>query len=182
MLDGLSIDVVGLDTLESAEVEETGATFEENAVLKASGYAAALNLPAIADDSGLEIDALGGRPGVYSARYGGEQLSFAEKMKLVLAEMEASGSGDRTARFRSVIAISDARGEIVTISNGVCEGMIAQNPRGKGGFGYDPIFIPDGFDQTFGELPDEIKAEISHRARSFHEIIPFLRDFMAKST
>ncbi|MEQ1604946.1 MAG: RdgB/HAM1 family non-canonical purine NTP pyrophosphatase [Pyrinomonadaceae bacterium] len=161
----------------AVEVDETGSTFAENARLKAAGYALQTSSFALADDSGLEVDALGGRPGVLSARYGGEGTSFAAKMSLLLAEMRSADTPDRRARFVCSIAIADAMGRILFAADGVCEGRIAQSPSGSGGFGYDPLFIPDGFDQTFGELDISTKQTISHRSRAFQQIIPFLRHF-----
>ncbi len=162
-----------------SEIEETGSTFAENARLKASGYALQTGVLSLADDSGLEVLALDGRPGVLSARYGGPETSFAEKMAKLLDELAATSDEKREARFVCSMAIADSEGEILFMSDGVCEGRIADKPRGLGGFGYDPIFIPDGFDLTFGELPVMVKRKISHRARAFEQIIPFLRDYMA---
>jgi XTP/dITP diphosphohydrolase len=160
------------------EVEETGSTFAENAELKAIGYARQTGLWALADDSGLEITALGGRPGVFSARYGGDYTSFSEKMKLVLGEMENSGHDDQSARFVCVMSLADDTGKSHLSAEGECRGRLASEPRGNGGFGYDPIFIPDGFDRTFGELPDAVKAKISHRSRAAEKIMRYLLDFI----
>jgi XTP/dITP diphosphohydrolase len=179
MLADLPVEIVGLDQFQTEEVDETGTTFAENARLKAVGYSLQTRIAALADDSGLEVDALGGRPGVLSARYGGEGVGFDKKMEMLLAELERSGSENRRARFVSAVAIADETGNILETKLGTCEGRIAQFPRGSGGFGYDPIFIPDGYDKSFGELSDEIKSQISHRARAFREIIPFLGHFMA---
>ena len=179
MLHGLPVEIVGIDSFETDDVAETGSTFAVNAALKASGYARQTGLSALADDSGLEVNALGGRPGVLSARYGGEGSSFEKKMEMLLAEIGQSGSQDRRARFVSAVVLADEQGNILETRQGTCEGRIASTPRGKRGFGYDPIFIPDGYDLTFGELSDEIKSQISHRGRAFREIIPFLRDFIA---
>jgi XTP/dITP diphosphohydrolase len=180
MLAGLPVELKSLSDLRSfEEVDETGTTCVGNAELKAGGYARQFVLPALADDSGLEVDALDGRPGVLSARYGGPETSFADKMQMLLAELRGSGDRDRTARFVCAIAIADDDGKILQTVTGKCEGKIAYEPRGNGGFGYDPIFIPDGFDLTFGELGEDVKAKISHRARAFREIIPFLRHFIA---
>ena len=158
------------------EVEEAGITFDENARLKAAGYAVQTGLLALADDSGLEVEALDNSLGVLSARYGGANASFAEKMEKLLTELDETRDVMRRARFVCAMAIASRSGEIVSTSSGICEGKIAAFPRGSGGFGYDPLFIPDGFDQTFGELPAAIKEKISHRARAFEQIIPFLRD------
>lgn len=180
LLGGLPVALRSLSDLAAfTEIEETGTTFVENACLKASGYAIQTGLPSIADDSGLEVTALDGRPGVLSARYGGPGSSFAEKMALLLAEIEKTGDANRVARFVCSIAIADAEGNILHTTQGICPGIIAAAPRGNGGFGYDPLFVPDGFDQTFGELSSTIKGKISHRSRAFQQIMPFLRDFIA---
>ncbi|MFM9904887.1 MAG: RdgB/HAM1 family non-canonical purine NTP pyrophosphatase [Pyrinomonadaceae bacterium] len=180
LLHDLPIRLCSLGDLESfSEVEETGNTFLENAQLKASGYATQSGLAAIADDSGLEVEALDGRPGVLSARYGGVDTGFDEKMRMLLDELDTIGDSQRNARFVSAMAISDPTGKILHTTDGVCTGKIALQPRGDLGFGFDPLFIPDGFDKTFGELPAEIKQKISHRAGAFNRIIPFLRDFIA---
>ncbi len=156
------------------EAEETGATFEENAVLKARHYGSLSGLWTLADDSGLVVDALGGAPGVYSARYGGRGISYAERMALLLEALEATGDKERSARFVCVIALADPRtGEVKTFE-GVCEGRIADAPRGAGGFGYDPLFVPEGYARSFGELPPEIKQSLSHRARALSKARQFL--------
>jgi XTP/dITP diphosphohydrolase len=156
------------------DVEETGATFSDNAVLKARSYARQTGLWTLADDSGLEVDALGGAPGVFSARYGGEGATDGARIERLLGELSQFSGRERRARFICVIAIADTLGQIANISTGKCEGMIAHAPRGDKGFGYDPVFIPDGFQQTFGELPSEIKQDISHRARAVKEAQSFL--------
>ncbi len=161
------------------EAEETGATFAENARLKAQFYAARTGLFALADDSGLAVEALGGAPGIFSARYAGDDASDAQKIEKLLKELNATGAENRRARFVCAIAIADANGEIKFLAEGICGGAIAHDARGKNGFGYDPIFIPDNFNQTFGELSDDIKRQISHRARAIKKIIRYLRDFTA---
>jgi len=148
------------------EAEENFATFAENAIAKAQFYASATGLCALADDSGLEVEALGGAPGVFSARYAGAHASDADRRTLLLSELSKLGDSNRRARFVAVVAISKPNGEILSISEGICNGTITFAPRGTGGFGYDPLFIPDGYDQTFAELPDTIKNQISHRARA----------------
>ncbi|HEV7700181.1 MAG TPA: RdgB/HAM1 family non-canonical purine NTP pyrophosphatase [Pyrinomonadaceae bacterium] len=178
MFAGSSIEVVSLAAFGNIpEIEETGATFAENARLKAAGYALATGLPALADDSGLQVAALGGRPGVLSARYGSEVSSFAQKIEMLLAEVLASGSQDRSARFVCDITLASPNGEIVATKEGICDGLIIEKPRGSGGFGYDPIFMPLGYEKTFGELSSAIKSQISHRARAFSLIMPILRDY-----
>jgi XTP/dITP diphosphohydrolase len=170
------------DLPDVTEIAETGTTFAENAVLKAQGYALTTGLWSLADDSGLEIDALGGAPGVLSARYGGTSTSFAEKMELVLNQMKPLPEEHRSARFVCRIAVADKTGSVRAEAEGECRGQIALEPRGTYGFGYDPIFIPEGYQETFGELDDEVKAEISHRARAGAKIIRYLLDFTGIST
>ncbi len=148
------------------EAEENFLTFAENAIAKAQFYAAATGLCALADDSGLEVEALGGAPGVFSARYAGAHASDADRRALLLSELGKTGDTTRRARFVAVVAISKPNGEILNLSEGICNGTITFAPRGTGGFGYDPLFIPDGYTQTFAELPDTIKNQISHRARA----------------
>ena len=157
-------------------VAETGQTFIENASLKATGYAGQSQLLTLADDSGLEIKALNGAPGVRSARYLGVSTSYPVRNQSLLAEL--ADHEDRSARFVCAIAIADSSGKLLNISTGVCEGRIAESPRGELGFGYDPIFIPDGFELTFAELPVEIKNRISHRGRALAEA----RDFLSRLT
>ncbi len=156
------------------EAEETGETFMENAVLKARHYGSRSGLWTLADDSGLVVDALGGEPGVYSARYGGRGISYAERMALLLESLDATGDEQRRARFVCVIALADPRTGGIETFEGVCEGRIADAPRGTGGFGYDPLFIPEGHAQSFGELPSDIKQSLSHRARALSKARQFL--------
>jgi XTP/dITP diphosphohydrolase len=159
------------------EAEETGATFAENAALKAQSYALQTGFWALADDSGLEVEALRGAPGVFSARYAGENATDEEKIVKLLQELNATQDNQRRARFVCAMAISDEKGEIKFLTDGVCGGKIALTTSGTNGFGYDPIFIPDGFEQTFGKLSGEIKRGISHRAKAAKKIIQYLRDF-----
>jgi len=159
------------------DIDETGSTFAENAELKAVGYAKLALIPTIADDSGLVIDALGGRPGVHSARYAGDRASDDERIEKVLTEMHEGSSAARTARFVCSVALADESQKIHGVAEGICEGTIASAPRGELGFGYDPIFRPYGFEQTFGELDQDIKNRVSHRGLAFAKIIPFLRGF-----
>jgi XTP/dITP diphosphohydrolase len=161
------------------EPEETGATFAENAVIKARSYALQTKCWSLADDSGLEVEALGGAPGIFSARYAGENATDRERVVKLLRELNETPDQKRLARFVCAMAVSDEKGEIKFLSEGVCAGKIALTPSGANGFGYDPIFVPDGFEQTFGELSDAIKQKISHRARATEKIIAFLRGFYA---
>ncbi len=164
-----------------AEAEETGTTFAENATLKALYYSAHAGLLTLSDDSGLAVDALGGAPGVYSARYAGAHATYAERMARLLGELEAAGGTDRRARFVCVIAVADPSAGTIETFEGVCEGRIARAPRGTGGFGYDPLFIPEGHNQTFGELPEEVKHSLSHRARALARAVHHLRAHFANS-
>lgn len=157
--------------------EENGETYSDNAIVKAGFYAAATGMHALADDSGLEVEALAGAPGVFSARYAGENASDAERRELLLSELAKIGDEDRRARFVSVVAIASPDGTILNVSEGLCEGIITSVPRGAGGFGYDPLFIPDGYDQTFAELPENVKNSISHRARALMKTNEFLKSF-----
>lgn len=180
LLEDLPVELFGLNNFENiSDVEETGATFAENAILKANSYALETGFWALSDDSGLEVEALGGAPGVFSARYAGEQADDAQRIAKLLDELAATGDQSRRARFVCVMAVADENGEIKFLAEGICDGKIALKPRGGNGFGYDPIFIPDGFEQTFGELSSTVKREISHRARAIKEIMRFLRSFTA---
>jgi len=154
-----------------SEIPETGISFEENASLKAVAVSQRLPDLVIADDSGLEVDALGGAPGVYSARYAGIKASEKEKIDKLLRELASVGAikDARRARFRCVLALA-CKGNLLGSVEGVVEGRIADKARGSGGFGYDPIFIPEGFQQTFGELPPEVKNTISHRAKAIRRL------------
>jgi XTP/dITP diphosphohydrolase len=164
------------DFAEVIEPEETGETFAENAALKALYYSAHARVLTLSDDSGLVVDALGGAPGVRSARYMGPEATYSERMTRLLEELDATGDRERRARFVCVIAVAEpSTGELITFE-GRCEGRIAREPRGTGGFGYDPIFIPEGHAQTFGELPDEIKQAISHRALAARQASRHLRE------
>ena len=166
LLSGAPYEIASLDDLGIAdEIEETGATFEENAALKAEGYSLLSGLLTLADDSGLEVDALGGAPGVRSARYAGADASDSDRVSLLLKNLEGTLADDRSARFRCVIAIS-APGERTRLYSGVCEGRIAAEPRGDNGFGYDPIFDFPELGMTMAELPSERKNALSHRARA----------------
>lgn len=151
---------------------ETGKTFEQNARLKALSVSQSVEQIVIADDSGLEVDALDGAPGIYSARYAGESATDAANVDKLLRALE--GVAKRSARFRCAIAIARA-GTVLATVEGVAEGTIADSPRGDCGFGYDPIFQPVGFDKTFAEMPPELKNKISHRAKAVAAMIKALR-------
>ena len=157
--DLVSLDDVGIDH----EVDETGATFDENAALKAETYCRLSGIITLADDSGLEVDALGGEPGIRSARYAGPDVSDADRVAFLLAKLADTSPDTWSARFRCSIAIA-APGEDVELHSGACEGRIVPKPRGKNGFGYDPIFEFPNMGLTMAELPTRLKNALSHRA------------------
>ena len=176
LLEALPLELIDLNSFPAiASIPETGCTFAENASLKAMGYAAEAVVMTLADDSGLEVEALEGAPGVLSARYAGDGASDSERVEKLLSQLRNIDVGNRAARFVSVVAIADLSGAILNISNGVCKGAIADAPRGTSGFGYDPIFVPEGFDRTFAELTPLEKNQISHRARALKGATDFLR-------
>jgi XTP/dITP diphosphohydrolase len=158
------LDVIGLEALPGApEIEEDGDTFEANAIKKAVTIARLAGTWVLADDSGLEVDALAGAPGVYSARYAGEPADYAANNRKLLREL--AGIRNRRARFRCVMALSDPQGKTRTVE-GRCEGHIIEAEAGTGGFGYDPLFVPEGARVTFAEMPAAEKNAISHRGRA----------------
>jgi len=164
LLQGLPALLLPLDRVGPLKLPpESGESFQENARLKAAAVARAAGYIAVADDSGLEVDALGGRPGVLSARYGGPGASDADRIAQLLREMQTAPKALRTARFRCVIAVAEPDGT-VQLAEGVCEGRIAQAPRGTHGFGYDPIFEIPSLGKTFAEVEPEVKNRLSHRA------------------
>jgi XTP/dITP diphosphohydrolase len=164
ILGDLPLTLLGLgDVAPLPDVAETGATFAANAILKATAYASASALLTLADDSGLEIDALGGEPGVYSARWAGADTPYSERFRIILERMAQTPPVHRTARYRCVIAIAGPHGLLAT-AEGVLEGTIATEPAGAGGFGYDPIFYLPAYGKTVAELPADVKNRISHRA------------------
>jgi len=183
LLSDLTFDLYGLERFPDVEgIPETGESFIENASLKATGYATQTRLLTLADDSGLEVDVLGGGPGVFSARYAGEQASDLERTTKLLAELSGVASSKRSARFVSAVAIASREGEILKVSVGTCDGHIGFAPRGYLGFGYDPIFIPIGYEQTFAELKPKVKNQISHRARALVGALEFLRSLTIASS
>lgn len=164
------IELKGIDDVTSEELEETGSTLEENAVQKAVFVAQKTGETAFADDTGLEIDALNGAPGVISARYAGEQKNAADNCVKVIKEL--AGVANRKAQFRTVIAL--IQNGTQHLFEGVVQGTIITDPRGKKGFGYDPIFVPDGSERTFAEMTLEEKNQWSHRARAVKMLVDFL--------
>lgn len=170
---GSSFRVRDLSAVPGApEVEETGSTFAENARLKALGISAVVPGLVLADDSGLEVDALDGAPGVRSARYAGESADDAANNARLMREME--GVENRTARFRCVMVLSRGE-EVLAEFGGAVEGRILGEARGVAGFGYDPFFVPDGHDKTFAELGSEVKNTLSHRARALEKLMFWLK-------
>lgn len=174
-IEWLSLDDVGV----SEDVEETGETFRDNAILKAEAYARQTGLLTLADDSGLEVDALGGRPGVLSARYGGPGLDAVGRHQLLLRNLEGVPAEKRAARFRCVIALAAPDGTILGTADGACEGEIAFAPAGDGGFGYDPVFRLAERGVTMAQLPAAEKNAISHRAWAMKAITPLLRQALS---
>jgi XTP/dITP diphosphohydrolase len=166
ILSSLPLEVTYLDVEGIAlDVEETGTSFAENAILKASAYAKVSNMWTWADDSGLEVDALGGSPGIYSARYAGPEATDADRRRKLLSALAGVPWDARTARFRCVVALATPQGDIRT-AEGVCEGVIAFGPAGDNGFGYDPVFYLPDLGATMAQLPSEEKNRISHRGRA----------------
>lgn len=185
LLGALPIQLVSMADVSGRPIEivEDGETFEANAKKKAHAVAASTALPTIADDSGLEVDALDGRPGVRSARFAGERATDAENNRKLLAALEAIGPGaSRKARFRCVVAFVDpAHPDAEAVADAACEGEIAAAPRGAGGFGYDPIFVVDErAHRTMAELSDDEKNVLSHRARAIQALVPRLREWLVR--
>ncbi len=178
LLNGLNCDLVGLaDVGITQDVAETGSTYTENALLKAREYAALSGLLTLADDSGLEVDALNGRPGVHSARYAPDSPTRIQRL---LGEMQNVPADQRRARFQCVIALAwpDGRTEI---TSGTCEGWIAFEARGNNGFGFDPVFHMPERDVTMAELPEDVKNQISHRAHAAQKMRPILERILSEA-
>jgi XTP/dITP diphosphohydrolase len=174
ILDGLPVELVGLAEAglgDPPEVEETGDTFLDNALLKARAYAAWSGLAAVADDSGLEVDALGGAPGVRSARYAGQGAGDRANLDKLLAELSGVPSERRTARFRCAAVLHDS-GQGTWHAEAAWDGRVLEAPRGSGGFGYDPVFLPDGWDKTSAEVDQATKDAASHRGKAFRALRP----------
>ena len=170
LFESYGIDCVSAGSLGLPEPEETGDTFEANALLKARAVAAGSLLMALADDSGLEVEALGGAPGIHSARWGGEERDFGKAIQRVHDELEATGGGYTRANFTCALALAAPNGQEAVFTGRVF-GAIHWPPRGTRGFGYDPIFVPDGHEETFGEMDWVLKNKLSHRMRAFEQLI-----------
>jgi XTP/dITP diphosphohydrolase len=179
---GEAAEVVGLESAGAVELPlERGSTYEENALAKARAVARATGVSALADDSGLEVDALGGKPGVHSSRYAGPSCDPAANNEKLLRELDGVPAGERGARFVCVAALVAADGR-ERLARGEVEGAITTAPRGEGGFGYDPLFVPRGYDRTFAEMAPEDKNRISHRSRAFREMVKNFREFDVRET
>ena len=177
--EGLGLEVVSLTDFPAVALPpETGATFASNAAVKARQAAQATGLPAIADDSGLEVDALNGEPGIRSARYGGDEASDEERYRKVLGLLADVPGHRLRARFRCAAAYAEPGGEVM-LAEGTCQGRITREPAGEGGFGYDPIFIPDGYGLTMAQLTPAQKHRISHRGRAFRLLAQMIREHLA---
>jgi len=174
----LSLDDIGI----TLEVEETGDTFEANAILKSQTYAAETGLLTLADDSGLEVDALGGAPGIYTARYGGPGLTPKQRYEYLLANLHDVPWPLRSARFRCVISLAAADGTLLGTAGGLCEGLIATEAAGNGGFGYDPVFYLPDRQQTMAQLAPDEKHAISHRGRALQAIKPLMRKILQEES
>ena len=182
LLRGIPFQVTSLDEIGLAEeVEETGSSFEENACIKARAYSALSGLLTLADDSGLEVDALGGEPGVKSARYGGLGSSDEDRVELLLKNLKDVPWEQRTGRFRCVIAIARPPGEVETVT-GVVEGIIQYKPKGANGFGYDPVFYLPHLGRTTAELSLEEKNELSHRGQAAKKAVGLLSSALSYGT
>ena len=178
LLSGCGIEVVPQSNFGVEDVEESGLTFVENAILKARHASAAANLPAIADDSGIEVDALDGAPGIYSARYAGPGKSDQDNNEKLLAELEGVPDELRSARFQCIIVfMRNARDAMPVIGSGTWEGLILHHPRGTHGFGYDPLFYVPTHQCASAELPPGVKNQISHRAQALHDLQKKLINF-----
>jgi XTP/dITP diphosphohydrolase len=174
ILSGLSLTLQSLEEFPQLELPEEGDDYEANAVAKARAVASATRLAALADDSGLEVEALGGAPGPHSARYGGPALDDAGRVARLLDALRKVPPPARRARFVCVAALAEPDGQVVT-TRGECHGRILEAARGGGGFGYDPVFLPDGEARSMAELPPQRKNAISHRARAFQALAERLR-------
>lgn len=180
LLNPLQVEVLSLkDFPEISDIPETGSTFEENALLKAREVAKKTGLLSLADDSGLEVDYLGGKPGIYSARFAGEPKSDARNNAKLLKLLTGVPWEKRTAQFKCVIAIALPAGKELCFT-GSCQGIILENPQGEGGFGYDPLFYVEKEGQTFAQLNSDIKNEISHRGQGVKKAMNFLKGYFAE--
>lgn len=179
LLAPLGISIVGLDDFpQIGDIEETGTTLLENSLIKARSVHQITGLPSLADDTGLEVDALDGAPGVYSARFAGENPTYEDNVNKLLSKLEGVSAEKRTARFRTIIAFVDGRREL--FAEGIIEGLITVEPCGHEGFGYDPIFLPETESKTFAEMSQGRKNKISHRGRALAKMQKKLNNYFNK--
>lgn len=179
LLQPIGLNVLSVDQFPDApDVEETGSSFAENAALKAGETAKAIGKWTIADDSGLQVDALNGEPGIYSARYAGVNVTDADNNAKLLDALSGVPAQKRAAGFVCHLAIADPAGNIRVSVEGQCRGQILADDRGSQGFGYDPLFLIPEFHRTFGQLSLLVKSQISHRARAFHQLMPKLQQLV----
>lgn len=177
LLSDLGVEVLALDAFpQIGPIAEDSDTLEGNALLKANAVGRATGLPALGDDTGLEVHSLYGEPGVYSSRYSGEHATYAENVSKLLANMKGFPPRRRGARFRCALALV-APGIGSRTVEGVCQGSILEDPRGAGGFGYDPVFLPKGFGKTLAEMDLSLKNTLSHRGLAMKEMLPILREY-----
>mgnify|MGYP000548337932 FL=1 len=177
VLDDCPVEVISLEQFpEIGDIEETGSTLYENAKLKADTVNRITNLPCLGDDTGLEVDALGGAPGVYSARYAGDKVSYEDNLMKLLSELRSTPSEKRTARFRTIIFYTDGERELYT--QGEIQGIITKSPRGSNGFGYDPVFYIPELKKTMAELTPAEKNKLSHRGQAMRKFRKLLLDFI----
>jgi XTP/dITP diphosphohydrolase len=182
LLGDLGIDLTDLSPYPDApEVDETGTTFEENARLKAATLAPVLGEWVLGEDSGLVVPALGGQPGVYSARWAGEHGNDAANNAKLLRELAKLPNADRAAYYVSTAALANPKGEVVAVSEGRCWGVIATEAKGEGGFGYDPLFVVPEYHASFGQLSSRVKHALSHRGRAIAHMRPAIRKFLLDS-
>lgn len=178
ILADMDVQLLSLDDIPPvSEVEEDGLTFAENAIKKAVTVAQQSGLLTLADDSGLVVDALGGEPGIFSARYAGPEADDEKNNQKLLLALQNTADQDRTARFVCVIALASPDGSVQTVQ-GSCEGFIRKTLQGTGGFGYDPLFIPQGFDKSFAELSADVKNTISHRGQALKKSRPIIEQVL----
>jgi len=176
ILAGVPVQILDFEQISGVpEVVEDGNTLEANALKKAREIFQATSIPALADDTGLEVFQLDLRPGVYSSRYAGNAATYADNCRKLLSDMQGIPADRRGARFRCIAVFTDGTTE--RVAEGICHGRIIDSARGSGGFGYDPLFVPDGYTQTFSELPSDIKNRISHRAKAFARMAEILSNY-----
>jgi XTP/dITP diphosphohydrolase len=180
LLADLGIELLTLDNVPAIEpVEEDGETLEENAVKKARVVFEKTGIPCLADDTGLEVYYLNNAPGVISSRFSGQNATYASNVRMLLALMKGVPERRRSARFRCIVAFA-APESVTRTAEGICPGSILESPRGEGGFGYDPVFRPDGYRQTFAEMPVAVKNTLSHRAVAIRTMYPVLEEYFSR--